>query len=330
MNHDQDTPADNGAASAPRARPQLFGAGPAPRQAQADFGPSILATIDGGGPRFSKRRSRSRRSSKLWFVMLGLPLAAGAVFVAMRQPAPSGTGVPAVTPSAVAASVPKAVRLAAAAPASAAMAAASVPVNAGAATIETVVALPSVASSAVPLAPLPPVAASGAMASASAAVKPIPPAAETAAPAAVAAVAKSANDKPAVASKSTSKPVASQDNGKSSRKSAAIAKEPSKPADTRLATRGDKPSAAAASASAVAPTAAKPATRGTPDTDAELLAAMLPHLQRMSAEPAPRSPAYDKRCGQTKGKAAESCRVKFCNGRQGADPACPATTGAAR
>ena len=72
------------------------------------------------------------------------------------------------------------------------------------------------------------------------------------------------------------------------------------------------------------PATERPAARaGTaPDTDAELLAAMLPHLKRSVL--APTSPAYEKRCGQLTGEAAVDCRAKFCNGRQGVDAACPA------
>ncbi len=55
------------------------------------------------------------------------------------------------------------------------------------------------------------------------------------------------------------------------------------------------------------------------DGDAELLAAMLPHLQRLSG---PTSPAHARRCGTLKDKAAEDCLARFCNGREGADAAC--------
>jgi len=63
---------------------------------------------------------------------------------------------------------------------------------------------------------------------------------------------------------------------------------------------------------------AKPAV----DDDADLLAAMLPHLKRGAV--APTSPAYEKRCRQLTGEAAADCRAKFCSGKQGADAACPA------
>jgi hypothetical protein len=74
--------------------------------------------------------------------------------------------------------------------------------------------------------------------------------------------------------------------------------------------------------SPTAPSVAKPASKRVADSDAELLAAMLPHLKRTAALSS--SPAYEKRCGQLTGDAAVNCRSKFCKGREGADPACPA------
>ena len=77
--------------------------------------------------------------------------------------------------------------------------------------------------------------------------------------------------------------------------------------------------------STVASNVSKPADKRSArvaDSDAELLAAMLPHLKRIP--PAPSSPAYEKRCGQLIGDAAVDCRAKFCKGREGADAACPA------
>jgi hypothetical protein len=57
------------------------------------------------------------------------------------------------------------------------------------------------------------------------------------------------------------------------------------------------------------------------DEDAALLAAMLPHLR--STIEGPTSPAFEKRCGALNGDALAECRIKFCNGRQGDDLACP-------
>ncbi|WOB07044.1 hypothetical protein [Piscinibacter gummiphilus] len=77
--------------------------------------------------------------------------------------------------------------------------------------------------------------------------------------------------------------------------------------DTTVATRGAAP-------------LPKPTTKSAND-DAELIAAMLPHLKRRGT--APTSPGYEKRCGHLDGDAAVDCRVKFCNGREGVDAACP-------
>lgn len=90
-----------------------------------------------------------------------------------------------------------------------------------------------------------------------------------------------------------------------------------------VALRGEREPARApaASAHAVDKPLAKPVSNSA-DTDAELLAAMLPHLKR--SEAAQTSVAYQKRCGHLGGNAAAECRVKFCNGRQGTDPVCPA------
>jgi endonuclease/exonuclease/phosphatase (EEP) superfamily protein YafD len=67
---------------------------------------------------------------------------------------------------------------------------------------------------------------------------------------------------------------------------------------------------------------AKLPAKPTLDDDADLLAAMLPHLKRTAV--APTSPAYEKRCGQLVGQAAADCKAKFCGGKQGTDAACPA------
>ena len=56
------------------------------------------------------------------------------------------------------------------------------------------------------------------------------------------------------------------------------------------------------------------------DPDVEVVAAMLPYL---STPTGPESPGLDRRCGGLSGNAANVCRAKFCNGREGADPACP-------
>lgn len=75
----------------------------------------------------------------------------------------------------------------------------------------------------------------------------------------------------------------------------------------------------------VASPTAKAVAKSGKDSDADLLAAMLPHIKRSA--PLPTSPAYDKRCGPLGGDAASDCRAKFCAGREGVDAACPATGG---
>jgi len=106
---------------------------------------------------------------------------------------------------------------------------------------------------------------------------------------------------------------------------------------------GARPSASAASASASRPSAgeakrerrrgnsgakvAKASTSASTgkrksqrDADAELLAAMLPYL---SAAPVPTSPGLEKRCGVSGVGHSTACRLKYCNGREGVDVACP-------
>lgn len=58
------------------------------------------------------------------------------------------------------------------------------------------------------------------------------------------------------------------------------------------------------------------------DSDAELIAAMLPHLKRRGLGPT--SPAYEKRCGHLVGDPAVDCWNKFCSEREGVvDAVCP-------
>lgn len=256
-------------------RPQLFNA-PSSTSANAkrhaDFGPSILATIDGGQSRFAT--PRDRRAATRVLLIGALALMAVAAYVGVRfsgsraaPPVPEVVAVQALPP---AAPVPLKVAESAA---SAAQPAAAL----GAAAIETVI------PTAVP---------------ASAAVAGSAPSVATSLDNIQLALARSEPASPAkkeVAGKVASKDVVKQ--------------------------RGAAPSN---------PVADRPSTRaGTaPDTDADLLAAMLPHLKRRTG--APTSPAYEKRCGQLSGDAALDCRAKFCNGRQGVDEACPAAAPASR
>lgn len=330
MNQNSDTEADNGSASTPRARPQLFGA---PRAAQPlnDFGPSILATIDGGQPRFSNRR---RRQSKLWWLVLGVPVAAAALYGAVRI----NTAQPSMAAQASAVNAaPKAVPVVQAASAVARVAAApaSSVVPQGAATIETVAQAASAPTTGVRV-PIAAAAASGAalpvLVAAVAAppptvAQPVPPlmAPVESKPSTASIEKPPAVSRPEVVAAKPPRTERSKDSGKDSSKavkpSAESRSKEKQPAQAEAASPA-KTRLADASGTGKAPYV-EPA-RGTPDSDAELLAAMLPHLQRLSAAPAPpTSPAYNKRCGTQKGKAADACRVKFCNGRQGSDAACP-------
>lgn len=236
------------------ARPQLFSP-PASTTANAkrhaDFGPSILATIDGGHARFAASRGRSR--AKRLLLIGALVLMAAAAYLGVKFSGSRAT--PASELVVVAAPVMKAVEVAP--PASQAL------VAQGAAAIETV----------------PPVAAP---ASAAAASQPSN-------------VAASLNNIQLALDRAEPVP---------SRKEATATK------DNPPVRRVPQP----------AVSATKPPTKPALDDDADLLAAMLPHLKR---SPTPTSPAYEKRCGQLAGDAAAECRAKFCGGKQGVDAACP-------
>jgi len=241
------------------ARPQLFNA-PASTTANAkrhsDFGPSILATIDGGQARYARRRDRLPGKGLLIVGALALMGAAAYLGVKFSVPRAVPEAAVAAAPAPAPAPVLKAVE--AAPPASQAVAVQEV------AAIETVVA-------------------AAAPAPASAASQP-------------GTVAASLNNIQLALDRS--EPARSK-------KEAVTSKEAQTP-------RRAPPAANA-----------KPSTKKpTLDDDADLLAAMLPHLKRSVASPT--SPAYEKRCGQLAGEAAANCRAKFCSEKQGADAACPA------
>ena len=248
-------------------RPQLFNA-PAAASATsanakrpADFGPSILATIDGGQARFASQRDSLSLTRVL--LMGARALLALAIYLGMMFNGSRATTAPEVVAVQAVPAAPVAVKVAEAAPS----AAHTAELAQGAAAIETV-ALPEVPASS---------PASNQPAGVATSMNNIQLALDGSEPATVKqekAVAKGAQ------------PV---------RKST-VASNVSKPADKRSARVAD--------------------------SDAELLAAMLPHLKRIP--PAPSSPAYEKRCGQLIGDAAVDCRAKFCKGREGADAACPA------
>jgi hypothetical protein len=235
------------------ARPQLFNA-PASTtvnaKRQPDFGPSILATIDGGQARFARSRGLP---GKGLLIVGALALMGAAAYLGVKF---SGSRSASDIPMA-AAPVLKAVE--AAPPASQPVAVAQ-----GAAAIETVT---------------PPVAAPASEAAAS---QPIT-------------VAASLNNIQQALDRSEPAPA---------KKEVVAVKE------------------AQAPRRAPSTVSAKPSAKPTLDDDADLLAAMLPHLKRTAATPT--SPAYEKRCGQLASEAAADCRAKFCSGKQGTDPACPA------
>ncbi len=261
------------------ARPQLFkepSVKPAVSRAKhhADFGPSILATIDGKQARFATPRDHI--SAKRVMLMGVLALVIAAAYVGVKFNASRQAAVPEAAPTPA---LPVAAAPATPVVASAAEAAASAPsttVAQGGAAIETV-AQPVVSASA-----------------------------------------QAAGSAPNVATSLNNIQLALNISEPASAKkdSKVAGKEP-------LSYRGAAPAS---------PGPAKPVTKAAPapDTvaDADLLAAMLPHLKRNA--PAPTSPDYEKRCGKMTGDAAVDCRAKFCNGRQGADAACPVAAPAQR
>ncbi|HEY0817932.1 MAG TPA: hypothetical protein VGD46_04085 [Rhizobacter sp.] len=263
--------------SARGARPQLFGdPGPgkpgSPRQ--PDFGPSILATIDGTPPR---RDTRSRDATPLKRVLWMSAMALGvvAVYFAVKFGMLPGETSSSDAPMASApAPVPVVKAVEPASPAEPVRSVAHA-ASEGAASIENVAVVSAAPASSVETT-MPP-------ANVTASLNSIEQALARAEP--------SEPRKPAKPTTSKEKP--------------APAKAP-----PVAATRGvDVPSPAP-----------KPAGKSVND-DADLLAAMLPHLKRRGV--APTSPAYERRCGHLTGDAAADCRVKFCNGREGVDAACP-------
>jgi hypothetical protein len=276
--------------SARGARPQLFGepgAGKSGSPRQPDFGPSILATIDGTPPR---RDSRSRDATPLkrvlWMSALALGVVAvyfGVKFGMLPGDAPSSAPLVAAAP----ATEPVAKLVEPAAPAApteqvapVAQAAPGASAPEGSATIETVAV----------------------------ALMPSASAAEASAPATSVAASLSSIQQTLARSEPTE-----------ARKAAKPAAPKEAPARAKERTSPAKDTVVAEARPAAAPSP-KPAAKAAND-DADLLAAMLPHLKRRGA--APTSPAYERRCGQLAGDAAAECRAKFCNGREGVDAACP-------
>lgn len=256
------------------ARPQLFKEPSAKTAASrskhhADFGPSILATIDGKQARFATPRDHI--SAKRVMLMGVVALVIAAAYVGVKFNASRQAAAPAVSALPVEAPVVMKVTEAAASAPLATLAQ-------GAAAIETV-ASPVVTASAPAASSAPNVAAS---------LNNIQLALNISEPAPAKRDVKAAGKEPSVTYRGAAP----------------------------VSTNTNKP----------APNKAAPA----PDTaaDADLLAAMLPHLKRNT--PAPTSPDYEKRCGKVSGDAVLDCRAKFCNGRQGVDAACPVAAGAQR
>lgn len=261
------------------ARPQLFGEPPTATSGKShrpDFGPSILATIDGTPRRDSRARDATPLKRVLWMSLLALGVVAVyfAVKLGMLPSASSSPAQPVVAAQAPAPVLKAAEPVATAAPAVPAASAASA--SGGAASIETVAApVVAAASSAEP-----PTSAASNVAASLNNIQQVLARADAPEP------------------RKTAKPAAAKE---------PHATPPSVNKEASVATRGASPSA-------------KPTAKSAND-DAELIAAMLPHLKRRGN--APTSPGYEKRCGQLEGDAAVDCRVKFCNGREGVDAACP-------
>lgn len=252
-------------------RPQLFkeASSPRPRSSrQPDFGPSILATIDGGQPRHST--SRDGLSIRRVLFMAAVALVAVALYLGVKFTASRSSAAPSPVVAAVQMPAPAPV---------------------------------VVAKAGEPPVMLEPPAPQASAAQGAASIENVPPPAQPASSAASVLPASEPVRADAIQQAlDRSEPVVP-------RKSASP---PERPQATRVAMRG----------AADAPASPKPKVKPSSDNDAELLAAMLPHLKRNTGVPT--SPAYDKRCGQLVGDAEVDCRAKFCNGREGADAACPA------
>lgn len=272
-------------------RPQLFG-DPGPHKPSSkprhpDFGPSILATIDGTPRRDSRTRDATPLKRVMWMSVLALGVVAlyFAVKFGMMPTGSSSSSVPALAAAPAAASasalVVKVTEPVAMAPV-VAQAASAASAGDGAASIENVVvaSTPAPAASADAVTPARNVAASLNNVEQALARSDIPD------------------------PRKATKPEAPKERGAANQDGPAAKKEV----------------VATARTAAPAP-APKPASKSAND-DTELLAAMLPHLKRRAS--APTSPAFEQRCGQLSGDALVECRVKFCNGREGVDAACPA------
>ena len=268
-----------------RTKPQLFGS----QTARPDFENSILASIDGGTHQPAAISTRSR-----WFAILGIWGAAAAVglgtwyVLADRQESTAvAQAVPTSNAPAIAARMPAALPTAAVQAASVQAQAASTMASAGGeggAAIETVRAVG--ASAASPFAVL--------------------AAAPTVATPSMSLAASSAVSAPASAASTGAQKTAQASKKQASAKQSKAAARKAEAQQVSAKKRSASPSA-------------------TPvDSDAELLAAMLPHVPRSAAVKAPpSSPAFERRCGHLQPHDVDACRLTYCASRQGQDAACP-------
>lgn len=300
---------------APRARPQLFGASPSP-QPRADFENSILATIDGGQARLTRKTKRPRKSRVPMLLLSAAALGAGVYAMAQISP-PSfsmawfqGTDSPEAAPVMVApppAMPDTQVAQAEPAPDTPAPGAAievvpAPPVAEAAPPLSPPEAARPEASDGMPAAPLALSTSKGPPLTAQTeppapAAMPVPPSTATTGPASPAQPAEAAAPLPEA--RTTPRPPAQ--------------------AEVRQVRQQTRPPAPPPKSKTRV--AKKPVGTNEPgaESDTALLAAVLPHFQR----PEPTSRAFEQRCGQLTGSAAASCRRRFCSGRQGADTACP-------
>jgi hypothetical protein len=267
-----------------RAPPQLFG--PSPAKRHPDFEESILATIDGGSQSAS---AGSGTRLKAFVILSGVALAGVAVYLAVQEWGASTSPNADLDASGTRVRMSATQREAAPfGPVSSAPVALIDKTSSPQATasIETVTQPGSKVSPSA-------VASAGdeRLASVSAPVSTVLPSDKT-----VAASAISTSARPSASSTSASRPTAGE---------------------AKHGRQRGYTGAKVAKASTSASTGKRKSQR---DADAELLAAMLPYL---SAAPVPTSPGLEKRCGLSDAGHATACRMKYCNGREGVDVACP-------
>lgn len=272
-------------------RPQLFGA-PRERQSQQpDFGPSILATIDGVPRREARGREGVPIRRALTMAVLAIVLVA--VYAGYRLSArPAGPASGEAAPHVV-----------------------SVAKGGG----EAVIAVPATPPGSAPVS----APAMESRATGGATIENVVPPVVVAAASQPAASATTASNA-ATSLQNIQQVLARTEPAEAARGGPSV---PVKEAPKEPARDVPKETLAMRGSAEPAPAPAKPPAKAGGDSDADLLAAMLPHLKRRATTPT--SPAFEKRCGQYTGDAALDCRAKFCTGREGNDPACPGPAPAA-